>query len=56
MEKGEGALSPKEGKLLELLGILIEDYDDRRYPGFDWSHSDIAPTNMEPVWIMTGEV
>lgn len=32
MEKGEGKLSPEEGKLLELLGILIEDYDDRRYP------------------------
>jgi len=32
MEKGEGRLSPEEGKLLELLGILIEDYDDRRCP------------------------
>ena len=32
MEKGEGKLSPEEGKLLELLGILVEDYDDRRYP------------------------
>ncbi len=32
MEKAEGKLSPEEGKLLELLGILIEDYDDRRYP------------------------
>ncbi len=32
MEKGEGSLSAKEGKLLDLLGILIEDYDDRRYP------------------------
>ena len=32
MEKGEGRLSPEEGKLLDLLGILIEDYDDRRYP------------------------
>ena len=32
MEKGERKLSPEEGKLLELLGILIEDYDDRRYP------------------------
>ena len=32
MEKGEGRLSPEEGKLLELLGILIEDYDGRRYP------------------------
>ena len=32
MEKGEGKLSPEEGNLLELLGILIEDYDDRRYP------------------------
>ncbi len=32
MEKGEGKLSPEEGKLLELLGILVEDYDTRRYP------------------------
>ena len=32
MEKGECRLSPEEGKLLDLLGILIEDYDDRRYP------------------------
>ena len=32
MEKGEQALSPEEGKLLELLGLLIEDYDDRNYP------------------------
>ena len=30
--KGEQALSPEEGKLLELLGLLIEDYDDRNYP------------------------
>jgi HTH-type transcriptional regulator/antitoxin HigA len=30
--KGESALSPEEGKLLELLGILVEDYDDRHYP------------------------
>jgi HTH-type transcriptional regulator/antitoxin HigA len=32
MEKGEQALSPEEGKLLELLGLLIEDFDDRHYP------------------------
>ena len=32
MEKGESKLSPEEGKLLELLGILVEDYDYRRYP------------------------
>lgn len=32
MEKGEQALMPEEGKLLELLGLLIEDYDDRHYP------------------------
>ena len=40
MEKGEGRLSPEEGKLLELLGILIEDYDDRRYPLGD--HDPVA--------------
>jgi len=32
MEKGEEALSPEEGRLLELLGILVEDYDERHYP------------------------
>jgi len=29
--KGE-TLSPEEGKLLELLGILVADYDERHYP------------------------
>jgi len=32
MEKGEDSLSPEEGALLELLGILIQDYDERHYP------------------------
>jgi HTH-type transcriptional regulator/antitoxin HigA len=32
MVRGEDALSAEEGQLLELLAILIEDYDDRRYP------------------------
>jgi len=32
MAKGEDALSPEEGKLLQLLGLLIQDYDDRHYP------------------------
>jgi hypothetical protein len=31
MKKSEAKLSHEEGKL-ELLGILIEDYDDRRHP------------------------
>jgi len=32
MAKGGEALSLEEGKLLELLGLLIEDYDERHYP------------------------
>ncbi len=43
MDKGEGKLSPEEGKLLELLGILIEDYDDRRYP----------PGDHDPITVLT---
>jgi HTH-type transcriptional regulator / antitoxin HigA len=43
MEKGEGKVSPEEGKLLELLGILIEDYDDKRYPAGD--HDPVTVLN-----------
>jgi HTH-type transcriptional regulator/antitoxin HigA len=32
MEKGEDSLSPEEGALLELLAILVQDYDERHYP------------------------
>jgi HTH-type transcriptional regulator/antitoxin HigA len=32
MDKGEDNLSPEEGELLELVSILIEDYDDEHYP------------------------
>src|SRR5258708_30254245 len=44
MGKGEGKVSPEEGKLLELLGVLIEDYDYRRYP----------LGNHDPVMVFTG--
>src|SRR5258708_17754878 len=43
MGKGEGKVWPGEGKLLELLGVLIEDYDDRRYP----------LGNHDPVMVLT---
>ena len=43
MAKGEKALSPEEGKLLELLGLLIEDYDDRHYP----------PAPGDPITVLT---
>jgi HTH-type transcriptional regulator / antitoxin HigA len=43
MEKGEGKVSPEEGKLLELLSILIEDYDGKRYPVGD--HDPVAVLN-----------
>lgn len=32
MGKGEEALTPEESKLLELVALLIEDYDERHYP------------------------
>src|SRR5262249_18596242 len=32
VDKGEDNLTPEEGELLELLSILIEDYDDVHYP------------------------
>ena len=46
MEKGESKLSPEEGKLLGLLGILIEDYDDRRYPLGDQNPVEILTELM----------
>lgn len=32
MDKPEEEISEEEGRLLELLGMLIEDYEARRYP------------------------
>jgi HTH-type transcriptional regulator/antitoxin HigA len=32
MKKGERGLSPEEGRLLELLTVLIERYEEQRYP------------------------
>jgi HTH-type transcriptional regulator/antitoxin HigA len=32
MERSDEALSREEGRLLELLGILIDQYEERRYP------------------------
>ena len=32
MERGEGSLSREETSLLEMLSILIEDYDRQHYP------------------------
>jgi HTH-type transcriptional regulator/antitoxin HigA len=32
MDKGEGALSPEETTLLDLLATLIEQYEEQRYP------------------------
>ncbi len=31
MDKDEEDMTPEEGRLLELLAILVEDYDDRHY-------------------------
>ena len=32
MEKPDGEITPAEGRLIELLGILIEEYEDRVHP------------------------
>ena len=32
MEKPEDGIGEEEGRLLELLGVLIEDYEDRVHP------------------------
>jgi len=32
MEKSEGAICEEEGRLLELLSIVIEEYEDRVHP------------------------
>jgi HTH-type transcriptional regulator/antitoxin HigA len=47
MEKGEDSLSPEEGALLELLGILVRDYDERHYPLGEGSPRDMLLSLME---------
>lgn len=32
MEKSDASISEEEGRLLELLGIVIEEYEDRAHP------------------------
>ena len=32
MEKDEDAMSPEDGRLLKLLAVLIEEYEDRKVP------------------------
>ena len=32
MEKPEEQISAEEGRLLEMLGMLVEEYEDRRHP------------------------
>jgi HTH-type transcriptional regulator/antitoxin HigA len=32
MEKPEAEISPEEGRLVEMLGMLIEEYEDRVHP------------------------
>jgi len=47
MEKGEDSLSPEEGALLELLAILVQDYDERHYPRGEGSPRDMLVFMME---------
>jgi HTH-type transcriptional regulator/antitoxin HigA len=47
MEKGEDSLSPEEGALLELLAILVQDYDEHHYPLGEGSPRDMLLFLME---------
>ena len=42
MKKGENNLSPEEGRLLDLLVTLIEDFEERAYPMGETSNPAIA--------------
>jgi hypothetical protein len=39
LEKGEGNLTPEEDALLELLGNLIHDFEEKAYPIPKWSRA-----------------
>ncbi|MGI8639225.1 MAG: helix-turn-helix domain-containing protein [Pyrinomonadaceae bacterium] len=43
----QGSLSPEEDKLLELLSVLIEEYEDKHYPIPDASPNEILKFLME---------
>jgi len=59
MERGEGNLSQEETSLLEMLSILIEDYDRKHYPlppaqprkmlAFLLAQRGLEPHNLWPV-------
>ena len=42
MKKGENNLSPEEGRLLDLLVPLIEDFEEKAYPMGDASNPAVA--------------
>lgn len=42
MKKGKGNLSPEEGRLLELLVTLIEDFEEKAYPMGERSNPQVA--------------
>ena len=43
----QGSLSPEEDKLLELLSVLIEEYEDKHYPIPDAAPTEILKFLME---------
>ena len=42
MKKGDGRLSPEEGRLLDLLSTLIEDFEEKAYPMGQNSNPSVA--------------
>ena len=47
MDKGEGNLSPEEGKLLKLMVRLVEDFEERAYPIPDAAPHEVLRHLME---------
>lgn len=43
----EGSLSPEEDKLLELLSLLVEEYEDKHYPIPEASPNEVLKFFME---------
>ncbi|MGB7209916.1 MAG: hypothetical protein WBD27_14740 [Pyrinomonadaceae bacterium] len=42
MSKGEDELSPEEDRLLEMLAVLVEDFEEKTYKMGEWSNPQVA--------------
>lgn len=42
MSKGENELSPEEDRLLEMLAVLVEDFEEKTYKIGEWSNPQVA--------------